>query len=95
MVSNQKRQEADDIQQKLLLMQTTQMILHSLQIHLLMSNGLHSLEQTVRGIDLHKKDKTEFMSFNQDGALSTFNVKNTQISRPIHIPQQQYLIYFQ
>ena len=41
---------------------------------------LYHREQVARGIGLYmKSDKTEFMSFNQDGALSSLN------SKPVHI----------
>ena len=37
---------------------------------------LHSVEQTTRDIDLHvNPDKTKFMCFNQDGAISSLNGK--------------------
>ena len=70
-----KRQEADDIPQKLLWTQTTQMTLRFLQIHLPKSNSCYfSPEQAAGGIGLHMNaDKMEYMCFNQEGDIFTLN----------------------
>ena len=50
---------------------------------------LHRMKQAARGISLYvNADKTEFMCFTQEGSIST------EIRRPGHIFQQQYLIYW-
>ena len=64
--------EVSDILQKLWLLQTMQMILCFLQIHLPKPNLLHSLKQAAGGIGLNlNANKTEFMCFKQEGAIST------------------------
>ena len=51
----------------------------------------YSLDKAAEGIGLYvNPNKTEFMRFKQDGAISTRKV--FKINRPIHIPWQQYLI---
>ena len=48
----------------------------------------HSLKQAAGGIGFFvKANKTEFMCFKH------FIWKASEISKPVHIPQQQYLIY--
>ena len=61
----QKRQVADDIQQKLLLMQTIQMIKNFLQIHML---------KAARSINLNvNSEKILDVCFYQDGAIFSLN----------------------
>ena len=56
-----------------------QVLLTSIQVE----SQLHSLEQVANGAGLYvKSDKTEFICFKQNRAISTLNV----ISRPFHIP---------
>ena len=65
-----KRLKADDIPQKLLMIQTTKMM-HFLQIHLLRLNLLHILEQAAISIGFYlNSDKIELTCFNQDGVIS-------------------------
>ena len=41
---------------------------------------MNSLKQTERGVDLYvNADKTEFMSFKQDGDISTLNSKSLKL----------------
>ena len=48
---------------------------------------LHRLKQAAGGIGLYKNgNKTEFLSFKQEGA--------SEISWLVHIPRQQYIIYW-
>ena len=57
-------------------MQTLQMIKCFTQIHLVKLNLFHSLGQAARDISIDmKSDKTEFMCFKQDAAISTLNGK--------------------
>ena len=51
---------------------------------------LHSLEQEALA---SKWMQIEYMCFKQKGTISILNGR-TKISRQIHIPQQQYLIYW-
>ena len=55
-------------------------------MHLLKPNLLLSLKQTVRTRFDVNADKIEFMSFNQDGAVSTLK-GNLEFNRPVHIRQ--------
>ena len=49
---------------------------------------MHSLEQAARGFDLYVNlDKTEFMCFNHEDAISSLN------SKPLKLDQFTYLIY--
>ena len=51
----------------------------------------HNQEQAARVIGLYENaNKTEFIRFKQVEIISTFS----EISRPVHMPQQQYLIYW-
>ena len=55
---------------------------------------LHSLKQAAGGIGLYvNANKTEFICFKQEAAIST-KWQVSKISRPVHIPRQQYLIYW-
>ena len=54
---------------------------------------LHNLDQAARDIGLYvNADQTEFLCL-KDGAISTLNGKTSEVNRPIHIHQLQYLIY--
>ena len=71
----------------------------SAAIHLAYSTApinwaVHNLESGTRAIVFHEKaDKTNFVYFNQDIAIFTHR-QASEISRPIHIPRQQYFIYW-
>ena len=50
---------------------------------------LHRLEQAAGGISLHlNAGKTEHMSFNQSGDISTLNGSSLKL---VHLPRKQYL----
>ena len=92
-VSPKKKQEADDISLKHRWLCTSRKYNCSIWIPANIpaeaESQLHSLEQAARRNDIHvNANKIEFMGFEQDGAISTLS------RRPVHIPQQQYLIYW-
>ena len=88
-----KGKKTKDISQKLWQTQSMQMIKCFLRIYLLKLNPC--LQQATGGIghDVNA-NKKEFMCFKQEGDISTLSGQTTKISRQVHIPWQQYLIYW-
>ena len=69
-------QEAGNILQKVLLMQYADDLVFLANTPSQLESLLHSLEQTARGIRLYvNSDKTEFMCFIQNSAISLLNSK--------------------
>ena len=65
-----------------------------LQIHLLEPNSCYIALQTAGDISLYMyTNKTKSARFKQ-GGLSTLKKKASEISRPVPIHRQQYLIYW-
>ena len=56
---------------------------------------LYRLEQVVGGIGLYTNaNKTDYMCFKWKGTISTLKWQTSKVSRQVHIPRQQYLIYW-